>query len=140
MRLADAVAGRMRGAGLGARTLTLKIRFVGFHTISRSTTTCEFVDQADTIVELLGPILESIDPSPGVRLIGVAGSNLGPVHHQLTFEEGAIGAPEWGARSAAIDEIRERFGSSAIGPASAVRGGGLRVVQKGAQQWGPDAG
>ena len=140
VRLADAVSGRMRAAGLGARTLTLKVRFAGFHTISRSTTTDEFVDQADTIVDLLGPILESIDPTPGVRLIGVAGSNMGRVHHQLTFDEVPGDAPEWGAKSAAIDEIRERFGSSAIGPASAVRGGGLRVVRKGAQQWGPDAG
>jgi DNA polymerase-4 len=140
VRLADAVASRMRAADSGARTLTLKVRFAGFHTISRSTTTREFVDQPETIVDLLGPIMESIDPTPGVRLIGVAGSNLGTVHHQLTFDEVADEAPEWGARSAAIDEIRERFGSAAIGPASAVRGDGLRVVRKGAQQWGPDAG
>ena len=138
VRLSDAVAGRLRAAGAGARTLTLKIRFSGFHTISRSTTTSEFVDQAETIIGLLGPIMESIDPSPGVRLLGVSGSNLGPVHHQLTFEEAADDVPKWGARSAAIDEIRERFGSSAIGPASAVRDDGLRVVRKGAQHWGPD--
>jgi DNA polymerase-4 len=138
VRLSDAVAGRLRAAGSGARTLSLKVRFAGFHTISRSTTTSEFVDQAEVIVELLGPIMESIDPSPGIRLLGVSGSNLGPVHHQLTLEEAADDAPDWGARSAAIDEIRERFGPSAIGPASAVRDEGLRVVRKGAQQWGPD--
>jgi len=138
VRLADAVAARMRAAGAGARTLTLKVRFAGFHTITRSTTASEFIDQAEIIVELLGPILESIDPTPGVRLIGVSGSNLGPVHHQLSFDEVDESVPEWGARSAAIDEIRERFGAAAIGHASAVKKDGLQVVRKGAQQWGPD--
>jgi hypothetical protein len=45
--------------------------------------------------------------------------------------------------SGAIDAIRERFGTAAIGPASTVSPGpgsarGLRVVRTGAQQWGPD--
>ena len=40
-----------------------------------------------TIVALLQPIVDSIDPSPGVRLVGVSGSNLAAVHHQLTFDE-----------------------------------------------------
>ena len=137
VRLADAVAGRLRRAEVGARTLTLKVRFSdGFHTITRSTTTAEATDQAGTIVDLLGPILEGIDPSPGIRLLGVSGSNLGPVHHQLSFDE--LSGPEHGAREAAVDEIRRRFGSSAIGPASAVRGGAVRNVERGQQQWGPD--
>jgi hypothetical protein len=38
----------------------------------------------------------------------------------------------------AIDEIRDRFGTTAIGPASSISQHGLRVVRKGAQQWGPD--
>jgi len=137
VRLADAVAGRLRRADVGARTLTLKVRFSdGFHTITRSTTAGEATDQAATIVDLLGPILDGIDPSPGIRLLGVSGSNLGAIHHQLSFEE--LTGPEHGAREAAVDEIRRRFGSSAIGPASAVRGGAVRNVERGQQQWGPD--
>ena len=38
----------------------------------------------------------------------------------------------------AVDAIRERFGNAAIGPASAIGDRGLRLVKKGAQQWGPD--
>jgi hypothetical protein len=35
--------------------------------------------------------------------------------------------------------VRRRFGEGVIGPASAVQGNGkLRVVRRGAQQWGPD--
>jgi DNA polymerase IV len=139
VRLADAVAARLRKENVGARTLTLKVRFDdGFHTITRSTTAREPIDQAQTIVALLQPILDTIDPSPGVRLVGVSGSNLAPVHHQLTFDEAAGDVPQHGAREAALDEIRGRFGSDAIGPASAVKGGRVRNVQRGGQQWGPD--
>ena len=139
VRLADAVASRLRRAEVGARTLTLKIRFDdGFHTITRSTTATEPVDQAETIVALLQPILDSVDPSPGVRLVGVSGSNLAVVHHQLTFDEAADGRADFGAREAAVDRIRDRFGADAIGPASAVRGGRVRNVRRGGQQWGPD--
>ena len=46
--------------------------------------------------------------------------------------------PPHGATDAALDEIRDRFGADAIGPASAVRGGAVRNVKRGGQQWGPD--
>ena len=139
VRLADAVATRLRHSGVGARTLTLKVRFDdGFHTITRSTTGTEPTDQASTIVALLQPLADAIDPSPGIRLVGVSGSNLAPVHHQLTFDDAVADAPEPGAASAALDEIRGRFGADAIGPASAVSGGRVRNVKRGGQQWGPD--
>jgi len=136
VRLADAVATRLRRAGLGGRTLSLKLRFSdGFHTITRSTTHHEPVDQARVMVELLGPLLDGIDVSPGVRLLGVSASNLAPVHHQLSFDETVV---EHGAREDALDRIRERFGPDAIGPASAIRAGRVRTVRRGGQQWGPD--
>ena len=139
VRLTDAVASRLRQAGVGARTLQLKIRFdEGFHTITRSTTSREASDSATVIMEMLGPIMETIDPSPGIRLLGVSGSNLGPVFHQMTLDEAAEDAPAHGATDAALDEIRDRFGADAIGPASAVRGGEVRNVKRGGQQWGPD--
>jgi DNA polymerase-4 len=140
VRLADAVASRLRQAGMGARTLTLKVRFDdGFTTITRSTTGSEAVDSAEVILAMLGPIMEVIDPSPGIRLVGVSGSNLGPVFHQMTLDEAADDAPAHGATDAALDVIRGRFGADAIGPASAVQGGKVRNVKRGGQQWGPDA-
>ncbi|MEM9746512.1 MAG: DNA polymerase IV [Actinomycetota bacterium] len=154
VRLADAVGRRLRDHGVGARTWTLKIRFSGFVTITRSTTTRDSVDDGFTIVELLRPLLEAIDPSPGVRLLGVSGSNLGQPTTQLSFDDllaesgshdpaGSEGSPGTGAadRAAAteaLDSIRRRFGDGAIGPASAVRRGRLSTVRRGAQQWGPD--
>ncbi|HMQ28369.1 MAG TPA: hypothetical protein PKA98_20440, partial [Acidimicrobiales bacterium] len=46
--------------------------------------------------------------------------------------------PGWGEASRAVDEIRERFGSAAIGPARLAGPGGLTVKRRGDQQWGPD--
>ncbi len=140
VRLADAVAGRLRGAGVGARTLTLKLRFdTGFQTITRSVTCPEAVDLAPEIVDLLAPLLEAIDPSPGVRLLGVGGSNLGPSTRQLSLDDVLGASPDWAATTDALDRIRDRFGAGAIGPASALESGRLRMVRRGEQQWGPHA-
>ena len=143
VRLSDGVASRLRAAGFGARTLTLKVRFAGFTTITRSTTLPSPVATAAAIVSAVAPLLASIDPSSGVRLVGVHASNFGPPVEQLQFDDlfaddQAPAPADWIEASAAIDAIRERFGDSAIGPASAVSTRGLRLVRRGAQQWGPD--
>ena len=65
----------------------------------------------------LRPILRAIDVSEGVRLLGVSGSNLVAPAQQLNL----LADTEAPLRAAgAIDQIRERFGPAAIGPASAV--------------------
>ena len=139
VRLADAVAQRMRNQGVAARTWQIKVRFAaGFTTITRSVTTGDFLDRAPDIMELVGPVLDAIDPSPGVRLLGLSGSNLGKPSAQLTFDDLDESTPDVAATTDAMDAIRERFGDRAIGPASAVSGGKLKTVRRGAQQWGPD--
>ncbi len=135
VRLADAVAARLRRHGSGARTLTLKVRFAGFRTITRSTTTESSVDTGPELVAALRPLLRSLDVSSGVRLLGVSTRNFAPPSHQLSLLDATPGANR---TAGTIDEIRERFGSSAIGPASSITQRGLRVVRTGAQQWGPD--
>ena len=143
VRLSDGVASRLRAAHVGARTLTLKVRFAGFVTVTRSTTLSTPIATAAAIVAAVGPLLAHIDPTPGVRLLGVHASNFGEAVEQLTmdelFDQGAQTPPrDWVEASAAIDAIRRRFGDTAIGPASAVDKSGLRLVRKGAQQWGPN--
>ncbi len=142
VRLADGVASRLRAHGSGARTLSLKVRFAGFDTISRAVTLPSPVTTAHGIVKAVSPLLAAIDVSAGVRLLGVSATNFGAVSEQLSLDQLLTDAPggdrEWNVAEDAIDAIRSRFGSSAIGPASAVGDRGLRLVQRGAQQWGPD--
>ena len=140
VRLSDAVASRLRKHGSGARTLTLKVRFAGFRTVTRSITLPSAIDTGPELVAALKPLLRALDVSPGVRLLGVSTSNFGGRAEQLSLlDMSAPDVPKMASESAAaIDEIRERFGSAAIGPASSITGRGLRVVKRGAQQWGPD--
>jgi DNA polymerase-4 len=141
-RLADAVAARLRAHGGGARTVTLKLRFSSFDTITRSTTLPSPVDTAAAIGAASKQLLRTVDPSGGVRLIGISVSQFGEVAEQLRLDDLLLAeaAPDWHAAEHTVDAIRRRFGAAAIGPASTVdpAGGGVRVVRKGAQQWGPD--
>jgi DNA polymerase-4 len=142
VRLSDAVAARLRAHGGAARTLTLKVRFAGFETITRSVTVAGGVTTAHAIVAAVEPMLHAIDAAPGVRLLGVSASNFTSASRQLSLDdllaERGDGEDQWRLAEETVDAIRKRFGTTAIGPASAVSDRGLRVVSRGAQQWGPD--
>jgi DNA polymerase-4 len=136
VRMADAVAGRLRRAGLGGRTVTIKVRFHDFSTITRSHTLPAPVDTGPAIAHTAHTLLEQVDPTPGVRLLGVSATNLVVgAARQLSLEDAV--APGWDDASAAMDRIRDRFGDSAVGPAALVRDGELAVKRRGDQQWGP---
>lgn len=157
VRLADGVASRLRAHGLAARTLTLKVRYRSFRTLTRAVTLPTPVTTAHDIVSALAAVLEAIDASPGVRLLGVSASRFVEGGQQLQLAlplelgsaSGSAGSStglpdaadglelEWTRAEAAVDEIRDRFGRAAIAPASALRRGRLRTVHTGAQQWGP---
>jgi DNA polymerase-4 len=141
VRLSDAVAARLRAHGGAARTLTLKVRFAGFETITRSVTVSGGVSTAHSMVAAVEPLLRAVDASAGVRLLGVSASNFTSASRQLSLDdlldEGGRDEHQWQLAEETVDAIRKRFGTTAIGPASAVSDRGLRVVSRGVQQWGP---
>ena len=139
IRLADAVARRLRVSGVQARTITLKLRFGDFRTITRSTTLPDPTDSARDVAAAARELLFRIDVAPGVRLLGLGASGLVETSaRQLSFED----EPEVHDLAERVaDQIRDRFGASAIGPASAAhRGRGLRSPTDADQRWGPDSG
>jgi DNA polymerase IV len=137
VRMADAVAWRLRRGGFAGRTVTLKVRFSDFRTITRSSTLAATLDEGPAIARTALSLLAEVDPRPGVRLLGVSVSGLvAGAARQLSFDDAA--AADWHEASGAVDAIRDRFGDRAIGPASAAGPAGLRVPRKGQQQWGPD--
>ena len=142
VRMADAVGKRLRNAGRRGRTVTVKVRFGDFQTITRNATLSSATDSGTTIAREAKRLLAGVDPTPGVRLLGVGVTGIARVTdgEQLSFDAVGSDDPEWGEAEGAIDEIRERFGEGVIGPASAIRGGELRVKRSGDQQWGPDDG
>ncbi len=145
VRLADSVGSRLRAAGLAGRTVTVKVRFGDFTTISRAATVPDAIDTTHAIVRAAKALLDQVDPSTGVRLLGVSVSGLTEDSaRQLSLDDlvdGAeVGDGQWASATAAIDEIRARFGTGAIGPAALSDGGQLRIKRRGDQQWGPTDG
>jgi DNA polymerase-4 len=136
VRLADSVASRLRKHDLAGRTVSIKVRFHDFRTITRSRTLPAAVDSGPDIARAAAGLLEHVDPSTGVRLFGVSVSNLiDQRSRQLTLDE--TDAAGWGGVTAAVDRIRGRFGDRAVGPATLVGDTGLRVKRQGDTQWGP---
>jgi DNA polymerase-4 len=140
VRLSDGVAARLRAAGLAGRTVTLKVRFGDFHTITRSRTLREPVASGPEIARVAQALIDEVDPSPGVRLLGVSASNLvARPGTQLTLDEGDRGERRWGGVGEAVEEVRRRYGDAAVGPAALLddERGGVRLRRLGDQQWGP---
>ena len=75
-RQAGQVAERLRKHGLSGRTVTIKVRLHDFTTLNRSTTLPSPTDHAPTIARLARSLLEELDTSGGVRLLGVGVSGL----------------------------------------------------------------
>ncbi len=154
VRLGDAVAARLRQHGLVGRTVTLKVRFGDFHTITRASTLDRATDSAPVVIGAAKALLARIDPAPGVRLLGVSTSGLRPAGEpvQLRFDDlgeapatpgtpaplaPGDGVAAWEEAEAAIDAIRERFGADAIGPATLADEAGIRRARRGDRAWGP---
>ena len=129
LRLADRTAGRLRSKRLCGRTVTLKVRFSNFRTITRSKTLEEAVDTGAEIYATAKALYEKLDPErPRIRLLGVSMSGLapGPAKHQLDLlASGPEGpGPKWSEATRAMDDIRHRFGDEAVGPATLLDGPG----------------
>ncbi len=140
VQMSDAVAARMRAHDVVGRTITIKVRFGDFTTITRSVTVAEAVNSGPAVARAAKQALATVDIASGVRLFGVSVGNLsdgGVQQLALALDSGVGADASWKDAESAIDEIRARFGAGAIGPAAAVRGGELKVTTKGQQQWGP---
>jgi DNA polymerase IV len=135
LRLGDAVATRLRKAGVAGRTVQIKVRFGDFRTITRAETLDSPVDEPQALVRVARRLLAEVDPTPGVRLLGVSVSQLAEeAPRQLSLDDAGPSAPDWTEATRAVDEIRSRFGDAAIGPAALT---GTKPKRKGDTQWGP---
>jgi len=94
LRMAERVGSRLRRHGLAGRTVTLKVRFPDFRTITRSATLPEAFDGSADVAGLALGLLEKVDTATGVRLLGVTVSNLlpGAARQGTLFGDDAVGA------------------------------------------------
>ncbi len=106
---------RLRRSGVAARTVTLKVRYAGFETVTRSRTGEKAIQGWRDLSRIGGAMLRELAPDRPVRLLGLGGSGLvraGEIG-QLDLE----GSAEWDRVEDAVSSIRDRFGDAAINPA-----------------------
>ena len=146
--LADRVAGRLRGAGLAGRRVTVRVRFPRMRTVTRSVTLSTAISTTLTLTEVAEGLAKSAilgnEQESEVTLLAVSVSNLRPEHSlqlELPLERSAqtrdtgpehtsaIEAARWGV-DRSVDAIRERFGRTAVGYAGIVLSSADRVPEE----------
>jgi DNA polymerase-4 len=118
LRLSEKVGARLRRAGLSGATVSLKVRFADFTTITRSHTRTGPTDTSREIFHEVRALYRALRLDRarirlvGVRVEGVRESD--EVEAQLV-----LGAPERGWREAeeAVDRLVDRFGRDVVRPA-----------------------
>ena len=142
--LVDGVADHLRSAHLAGRTVVLKVRTADFATSTRSHTSAHPVDTPAAILAVASGLLESVDASPGIRLLGVSVTGIAPAGadpggaseiSQLAFAlegpgagPGGEGGPTPGRPAVAVagagaqvaeavDAVRSRYGRTSLRPA-----------------------
>ncbi len=120
VRLAERTGGRLRQHGLAGRTVTLKVRYSDFRTITRSATVPEPISATADIARLATDLLRRLEPAGGIRLLGTSVHNLTAAPaHQEELPLGDVPAHRPTERvQEAIDAVRARFGEDALRPGS----------------------
>lgn len=120
LEVVDGVAGRLRAADRVARTVVLRLRFGDFQTATRSFTLAQATSSTDVVLQTARRLLHenwSMISDRGLTRIGISVTNLLDARAvQLAFDFGGP-PPEL---DTTIDDIRDRFGSGAIGRAALV--------------------
>ncbi|TXL84393.1 DNA polymerase IV [Streptomyces sp. IB2014 016-6] len=106
-RLADRCVQRLRQSGHSGRTIVLKVRRYDFSTLTRSETLRGPTDDAGVVREAAGRLLESLDTTGGVRLLGVGVTGLADYTQEDLFAQAAADAQATGAGDGA-DPVAEK--------------------------------
>ena len=130
--LADRVAGRLRADRRAGRTITVKVRFAGLRSVTRSVTVPVALSATLTLtelaVDLAGAALADHPQERRVTLLAISVSNLideAVLQLELPISPGddhprpgtRAGAARWGT-DRCVDAVRARFGRESIGYAT----------------------
>lgn len=120
--LSDGVGWQSRQAALSGKTITLKLRWADFTTLTRQTTLDHTTDQDDEIFAAARALLDAHwPPGKAVRLIGVALSGFETPHRQLNLWDDPAALEEMRRLQTTLDTLRARFGEDAIRRGSTIR-------------------
>lgn len=122
LALADKTARRARLAGVRGRTVSIKVRYADFTTVTRAVTLATPTDVSHAVYFTAHDLLSKLRAAGAgrVRLLGVRLEGL--VAADEVVEQLELGAqdprPGWREAETAVDRAVARFGASAIRPAA----------------------
>ncbi len=122
LHLSERTAGRLRATGTLARTVTIKVRFADFATITRSRTIDVPTDVGQELYDTARALFDALGLDRArIRLVGVRAERL--VDAATAPQQLELGAREHGRRDAelAADRAARRFGAGAVRPATLLR-------------------
>ena len=121
LRLAEKTAARLRASGQAGRTVSLKIRFADFSTVTRARTLPAPTDAGHEVYATARALYDGLElDRPRIRLVGVRVEGIAAAGESARQLE--LGARERGWRDAdrAVDRAVDRFGSDVVRPATLV--------------------
>ena len=120
--LSNKVAKRLRAANYFSRTITIKVRFADFTSVTRSKSLPASTDLATDIYATSKSLFEAMNLQRArIRLVGVRATGLVPTSEssvQLEFSDRDSG---WREAEEAIDQVAIKFGNSAVKPARLIK-------------------
>ncbi|MFD5513013.1 DNA polymerase IV [Streptomyces sp. NPDC127051] len=122
-RLADRCVQRLRGSGHSGRTIVLKVRRYDFSTLTRSETLRGPTDEPAVVREAAARLLEAVDTTGGVRLLGVGVTGLADYTQEDLFAQSMAAEAEAAAEAAAQEAAEAAAEGGAAEPAGAPEAG-----------------
>ncbi len=153
---AGVVARTLRDHDLVARTITVIVRYDDLSSVTRAQTLPFGIDDEEAVAAIAEALVATVDLSQAVRLLGVHASGfLAPERNALQLSFGLTGdesdARERAAQRSlerqvsrealrdAVDEVRKRFGRTAVASASDLTSDGVEVAtQRGKTMFEPE--
>lgn len=131
LRQADRVGRSLRRQKLAGRTVTLKVKYADFTTVTRARTLPCRTNVTRVIFETATSLLEELNPAHKLRLIGVGVSHFTEEDAPATFarqlslleeseaegkkaREAAVDVNRESALDAALDAVRDKFGANMV--------------------------
>jgi DNA polymerase-4 len=121
LRLSERTAARLRASAQVGRTVSIKVRFADFTTITRARTLPEATDVGRVVYETALGLYDALGLERArIRLVGVRVEAVGDAagaQHQLELGEREHG---WRDAEQAVDKAARRFGAGSVRPATLV--------------------